>query len=193
MRTLRIVVLSLFLPVSALMAVDQPPPEALLKETLDAVFLVLQDRNLEFEAKKTRISDLVAPMFDFNLMAKLTLGKKHWPRLNGEQQGRFTDLFVQLLKNTYMDRISLYNDETVVFQDPIQQQNKIHVPTKVISGDDSIAMLYKFYLSGNGWKIYDIEIEGVSLIATYRSQFDEVLTNGSVEELLSKLEKPAKT
>jgi phospholipid transport system substrate-binding protein len=81
-----------------------------------------------------------------------------------------------------------YSDVKVVYQSPVQVKNKVHIPTEVISEDTKISMLYKFYQSKDGWKIYDIEVEGVSLIVTYRSQFDHVLRKGSIDDLLIKLE-----
>jgi len=66
------------------------------------------------------------------------------------------------------------------------------VETDLISGNSTISMLFKFFKSCNGWKLYDLEIEGVSLIKTYRSQFDEVLCKGTIDDLLLKLEKPEK-
>ena len=165
----------------------------MLKGKLDSVILVLQSKDLDLQGKRSEISDIVTPMFDFSLMAKLTLGRKYWPGLTKEQKDRFTALFIDLLKNTYLDKISLYTDEKVVYQGTIQVKNKVHVETELISGKNTISMLYKFYKSRNGWKIYDLEIEGVSLITTYRSQFDEVLHKGTIDDLLLKLEKPEKT
>ncbi|MBW1695001.1 MAG: ABC transporter substrate-binding protein, partial [Deltaproteobacteria bacterium] len=73
---------------------------------------------------------------------------------------------------------------------PVQVKNKIHIPTGLVSKDNSISMLYKFYKSNYGWKIYDVEIQGVSIVSTYRAQFKEVLGNGTIDDLLLKLEKP---
>jgi phospholipid transport system substrate-binding protein len=123
----------------------------------------------------------------------LTLGKKHWTAFTRDQQVQFTDLFVKLLKQTYLDRISMYTDERVAFRGSERFNKKVHVSTDLISRDSTISMLYKFYKSKNGWRIYDLEIEGVSLVTTYRTQFDEALRNGSVEDLLLKLEKPQTT
>jgi phospholipid transport system substrate-binding protein len=123
-------------------------------------------------------------------MAKLTLGRKYWPGLSEKNKKEFTDLFVVRLKNTYVDKLSLYNDEKVVYETPVQKGIKIQIPTSVISKNNKIAMLYKMYKSSDGWKIYDIEIEGVSLISTYRSQFYDILNKGTIDDLLLKLKNP---
>jgi phospholipid transport system substrate-binding protein len=170
------------------MAGDSHTAEELLKSKIDAVLTVLQNKKLDTQAKKTEVSEIVSPIFDFSLMAKLTLGKKHWPGIAEEKKKKFTDLFVRLLKDFYLEKMNQYSDVKIVYQSPVQVKNKVHIPTEVISEGTKISMLYKFYQSKDGWKIYDIEVEGVSLIVTYRSQFDLVLRKGSIDDLLIKLE-----
>ena len=162
--------------------------EELLKNKLDAVIAILQKEDLDIESKKKEVAAIVTPIFDFSLMSKLTLGKKHWPALPKEKRERFTELFIELLKKSYLDSITLYSNEKVVFQESIQVKNKVQIPTDLISKDNVYSMLYKFYKSKHGWKIYDLEIQGVSLIRTYRSQFDSVLRNGTIDDLILKLE-----
>ena len=189
MRVLYGLLLLLMIP-AGILAADAPAEvEGLLKSKLDAVAMVLKEENLDIDTKKLQISDIVSPIFDFPLMAKLTMGRKHWSTLNNDQKARFTDLFVKLLKDTYLDKVSLYSDETVSYVESIQIKNKVHVSTELNSKDKKFLILYKFYKSRNGWKIYDIEIEGISLITSYRSQFDQELSKSTVEELLLKMEK----
>jgi phospholipid transport system substrate-binding protein len=149
--------------------------------------VVLQNKNLEQEAKNSQVIDIVAPMFDFSLMAKLTLGRKHWPGLSQANKEKFTELFINRLKESYRDKLMLYTDEMIVYDAPLQVKDKIHIPTNLISKGNQISMLYKLYRSTNEWKIYDIEIQGVSIISTYRSQFDEILRNETIEDLMLKL------
>jgi phospholipid transport system substrate-binding protein len=70
-------------------------------------------------------------------------------------------------------------------------KKKIHAPTYLVSKDKKISILYKFYKAEKNWKIYDLEIQGVSIIRSYRSQFSGILENGTVDDLLLKLENPA--
>lgn len=167
--------------------------QEMLKKRLDSVLVVLQNEKLSFESKKAEISEIVSPMFDFPLMAKLTLGRKHWPTITRQQQEKFTDLFVDLLKQTYLDRISLYTDEQVVIKTAAEVNRKVHIHTDLVSKGDSISMLYKFYRAGNGWKIYDLEIQGVSLIVSYRNQFDQILSTGNIDDLIQQMQQPEKT
>ena len=129
------------------------------------------------------------PIFDFSLMAKLTLGKKYWPMLSTENKEKFAELFTQLLKRSYQEKLIRYTDEKIIFESPSQIENKIQIQTYLISKNEKISMLYKLYKHQNDWKIYDIEIEGVSIIRSYRSQFDHILQTGTVDEFMVKLEK----
>jgi phospholipid transport system substrate-binding protein len=171
-------------------AEDSPSAQALLKENLAAVFAVLGEQDLDREHKEMKVVDIVSPMFDFDLMARLTLGKKHWSGLTDEQKEKFTQLFIKRLRSTYLDRLTLYEDEKVIYEAPIESKRKVHIPTYLVSKDKKISILYLFYESDGLWRIYDLEIQGVSIIRSYRAQFDEILQKDSFENLLIKMEKP---
>jgi len=172
------------------MADDKKEAEELLKGKLEQVILVLEKKDIDQQTKKKEIVEIVTPMFNFSLMSKLTLGKKHWPGLTKKQKDKFTELFTKRLKDSYLEKMMLYTDEKIEYKESVQVKKKVQIPTILISKDNKISMLYKLYKSKQSWLIYDIEIQGVSLISTYRSQFDEVLRNGTVDDLLAKLEKP---
>ena len=195
MRSLLYAVLSLLVLSQTVLADDKSAAEETLKSKLKAVIAVLQKKELELETKKKKIVEIVTPIFDFSLMAKLTLGRKYWPGLAKEKQERFTELFVERLKESYLEKLtrSTYTDEKIVYNAPVEDKKKIHIPTHLISKNSEISMLYKLYKSEQDWKIYDIEIEGVSIITTYRSQFDQVLSKGTIDDLLKKLEEPETT
>ena len=133
--------------------------------------------------------DVVGPIIDFQLMAKLTLGKTNWGRLKEKQQTEFVDLFVARLKKSYLDKSSMYCCVEIAFKTAIKRRNKVYVPIEVETKDSPFKMLYKFYSSSEGWKAYDVEVKGVSLIKSYQAQFAEVLKNGTPEDLLTKLRK----
>jgi phospholipid transport system substrate-binding protein len=169
---------------------DKNAAKELLMAKVEAALSVLQRKDLVQQEKNKQVVKIVEPIFDYNLMAKLTLGRKYWPGLSEKNREKFTDLFVARLKTSYIDKLSLYTDEKVVYDAPVQEGIKIQIPTSVVSKNHRIAMMYKLYKSSNGWKIYDISIEGVSLISTYRSQFYDILSKGTIDDLLLKLEKP---
>jgi len=190
-RILYIFLCMLFLS-QPLIADDKSDAEALVKSKLDAVFAVLQKGDLDQQAKKQEINAIVTPMFDFELMAKLTLGKKHWPGLPREKREKFTELYIEMLKTSYLDKLALYTDEKVIFEPPAQVKKKVHFPTQLVSKDRKTSILYKLYKPGDDWKVYDLEIQGVSIIRSYRSQFSETLKNGTIDDLLLKMERPEK-
>lgn len=174
----------------AAVADDRKDAEKTLKGKLESVIVVLEKKNMDQQVKKKEIVEIVTPIFNFSLMSKLTLGKKHWPGLTKDQKKKFIALFTKRLKDSYLDKMMLYTDEKIEYKESVQVGKKVQIPTVLTSKDSKISMIYKLYKSKQGWRIYDIEIQGVSLISTYRSQFDEILRKKSVDDLLAKLEKP---
>lgn len=191
MKNLLVAVISLLLFYQSAAADDKNEVEKLLKNNLDAVFTVLQKKDLDPQSKNKEIVDIITPMFDFELMARLSLGKKHWPGLSQEKKERFTELFIKRLKASYLNNFTLYTDEKIFYEPSVQVEKKIHTPTYLVSKDKKISILYKFYKAEKNWKIYDLEIQGVSIIRSYRSQFSSILESGTVDDLLLKLENPA--
>jgi phospholipid transport system substrate-binding protein len=187
-RTLMITVAIFLLAVQTVGALETDSVEAMLKGKLDFVFFTLQRSDIQMDEKKALIVENISPIFDFSLMGKLTLGKKNWSGLTQEQRKTFIVTFTDVMKASYSDKLALYTDEEIkILPTQLPKANKAIIPTELISKDSRYAMLYKFYKSKNGWKIYDIELQGVSLIATYRTQFNQVLTEKGFEELIIKL------
>ena len=182
---------SLLLLSQAVTADDKSAAEEFLKSNLDAVFAVLQNKDLSPQARNSEVVEIVTPMFDFTLMGKLSLGKTYWPELSPDQRERFTELFVERLRRSYLNKLTAYTDEKIIYESPVAVKKKVHMPTLLISKGKKISMLYKLYPTNNSWKIYDVEIEGVSIIRSYRSQFNEILQKGTFDELLQKMERPA--
>ncbi len=182
---------SLLLLSQAVTADDKSAAEEFIKSNLDAVFTVLQNKDRSQETRNSEVEKIVTPMFDFTLMGKLSLGKTYWPELSPDQRERFTELFVERLRRSYLNRLAAYTDEKIIYESPVAVKKKVHMPTLLISKGKKISMLYKLYPTNNSWKIYDVEIEGVSIIRSYRSQFNEILQKGTFDELLQKMERPA--
>jgi len=187
MRYLLSTILCVLLFASPTLADAPDDVRELLKIKIDAVVVLLQDKTVEKTHRNELILDIITPVFDYQTMAKLSLGKKHWPSLSQEQQVTFTDRFSKRLQASYLEKLDLYSDEKVLYGTAQAEGKQVHVPTTLISKGSKIEMLYKFYSSAAGWKIYDVEIGGVSVIQTYRSQFDGVLSAGTIDDLLEKL------
>lgn len=161
----------------------------LLKERFDDIIPTLENKDLDDETKKGIIEDIVKPIFDFPLMSKLALGRASWMAMAKEDQERFSELFTKILKQAYFSKILGYADEDIIIEGSDQVEKKVYIFTFIVSKDEKTSVLWKFYQSDTGWKVYDIEVEGVSLIQTYRSQFTESLQEMTVKELMVKMEK----
>ena len=158
--------------------------EAHVKEVLD----VLRNPALQGEAnkkvKEEKIETIANEMFDYVALSKLTLGRS-WRDFNKEQQKEFVSLYRSILKKAYMDKILAYTDEQVVFdRDIMLSENKAEVHTRIITKSAEIPINYRLYLKDGQWKVYDVIVEGISLVQNYRTQFREILANNSPEEVL---------
>ena len=169
---------------------DPNDPNELLSTKWKSIISILQNKKFNQQTKEEYIKKTVSPYFDFPLMAKLALGREHWPKLTTAQSEKFTGLFTERLKTSYGKKLALYKDEKVVIKPKMQKNNTVYIPTELVSQDRKVDILYKIRRLDNGWKIYDVEIQGVSVLLTYRSQFDDILSRGTVEDLLARLEKP---
>ena len=182
-------VLGLLILSHTVAADDKTTAENALKSKLNAAIAVLQKEDVDLQVKTKEIEEIMAPIFDFSLMAKLTLGRNYWHKLNNGDRQRFIKLFTQVFKMSYLQKLIRYTDEKIIFEAPIQIKKKVQIPTHLVSKDQKTSILYKLYESQNNWKIYDIEIQGVSIIRSYRSQFIPILQNGTIEDLMQELEK----
>jgi len=163
----------------------------LLETKWNSVIAVLRNKDLDQKLKEKIIDKIISPVFDTELMAKLALGRTNWPKLTAPQQKRFTELFSERLKSFYQEKTTLYTDEKVLFKPGKQEKNNIIIPMVLISDNSEDEILYKLHKMDKSWKIYDVEIQGVSILQTYRAQFDDILRRGTSKDLLTELEKPS--
>jgi len=168
---------------------DPNDPNELLRAKWDAIISVLQNKDIDEKDKESQIDEIVSPLFDFPLMAKLALGRKHWPKLPPPQREKFTRLMAERLKASYVEKITLYTDDKDLIKSAVKKKRTIYIPMELISNEKTVAMLYKLRRADERWKVYDVQIQGVSILLTYRSQFDDILRRSSVEDLLARLEK----
>ncbi|MDH5560492.1 MAG: ABC transporter substrate-binding protein [Deltaproteobacteria bacterium] len=170
-----------------LMADDVQDITKMTRDKIQVVIQILRDKKIGKETRDKRIIEAANPFFDFKKMASISLGKKYWTEMNKAQKQEFSDLFVTRLQESYLEKLDLYTDEEVTVADAKKVKNRIHILTQLVSKDDKKDMLYKFYKTKKGWKVYDVVILGVSVVQTYRSQFDGILRKGSIEDLLTKM------
>ena len=143
-------------------------------------------------AKRDKIRKIIGEMFDFTTLSKLTLGR-YWKKFSPDEQKEFVSLYQSILEKVYMDRILEYTGEKVSFTKEIMlSKKKAEVRSELITASKSIPIDYRMYLKDGEWKAYDLVIEGVSLVKNYRSQFNQILSKESPQELLEKLQKKVK-
>jgi phospholipid transport system substrate-binding protein len=167
------------------------PLEA-VRTKVDDVLGVLRDPSLKDKSaekiREKRVRSIIDELFDYSELSKRTLGK-NWAKLNSEQQKEFSDLFSTHLGNVYIDRILAYSDEKVVFDKAKKRKDRALVYSRVVTQSKDIPIDYRMFQTKGQWKVYDVVIEGVSLVKNYRSQFREMLKKEKPEYLLETLRK----
>jgi phospholipid transport system substrate-binding protein len=166
-----------------------------VKTNVNSVLDVLRDPRLKGEAagkaKEQRIEAAADRLFDFVELSKRTLGLT-WNKFTQEQRKEFVMLFRTILKDAYIDKITAYDNEQVNFtKEASLTETTAEVRSVVISKSGGVPIDYRVIKVDNEWKVYDVVIEGVSLVGNYRSQFREILGNNPPETLLDSLRKKA--
>jgi phospholipid transport system substrate-binding protein len=164
-----------------------------LKATIDQVMNILRDPSLkgddQAEKRRASLRQVIHERFSFAKMSQLSLAR-HWKKRSEEEKKTFVELFGQLLEQTYISKVESYNDERVVYLKEFVKKKRAQVNTTVITGTLEIPIDYRLYQSPDGaWMVYDIIIEGVSLVGNYRSQFDQILQKDPYEKLVEELKK----
>ena len=187
LEVLLIVLMIVPLPVVAAQALQS------IETRVNKALEVLRNPALKHETAKERkekkIRSIVDEIFDYTDPSKRTLSF-HWKDSPPEQQKEFTRLFGRLLGGVYMDKILSYTDEKVTFgKETRLSEDTTEVESEIVTQTRSIQVRYRLILQEGDWKVYDVFIEGVSLVQNYRSQFRQILRKETPEELLSILRK----
>ena len=161
-----------------------------LKISIDRLIALLSDDNLKAPEKKLerreKIFDVVRSRFDFVEMGKRSLAR-HWKGLSQENRNKFVDAFSKLIQNSYILKIERYGDEQVIFKGERTKTKYYYVFTELVSGQKKIPMNYSMHAVGDSWLVYDVSIEGVSLIKNYRTQFARTMKKEKFAGLMSKI------
>jgi phospholipid transport system substrate-binding protein len=164
-----------------------------VKANVNSVIEAMRDPKLKGEAgkkaKEQRIIAAADKMFDFVELSKRTLGL-NWNKFTSEQRKEFVELFKTILKDAYIDKITAYTDEKVNFtKETALSETTVEVQSVVATKSAQVPIYYRVIKKDSEWKVYDVVIEGVSLISNYRTQFREILGNNPPETLLETLRK----
>ena len=169
-------------------------PQALVKDASDRMLQALKDNKDKIEEDPKfvygLVDDILLPNFDFAKMSKLALGK-NWRKANAEQRIEFIEEFRLLLVRTYSTAMLEYTDEEIVFlpfRDDLAKK-KVKVKMEILqAGGPSIPMALSMYLNKEqAWKVYDVKIDGISLVTNYRSTFAAEIRKGGIKKLIENL------
>lgn len=163
-------------------------PRAIMEETAEKVVAILARRDRPSEERVEEIKEIAYEIFDFQTMSKLVLAR-NWRKLDSEQRIEFVEEFRRHLSRTYGSRLDRYNQEKVdVYGAQVEPRNDVTIKTRILGGEfDRAEVAYRFREREDQWRIIDVVIEGVSLVSNYRSQFAEVLSSGTIDDLLARL------
>jgi phospholipid transport system substrate-binding protein len=175
-------------------AEEMPAPQALVKTASDEMLAALKTNKEDIEADSTKIYPLVEsillPHFDFEKMSKLALGK-NWRVATDAQQARFIEEFRLLLVRTYATALLEYSNEEIrmlPFRDDVSTK-RVTVPMEVVQpAGPAIPMALSLYETDDmSWKVYDVKIDGISLVTNYRSSFATEIRQGGMDKLIESL------
>ncbi|HXJ80363.1 MAG TPA: ABC transporter substrate-binding protein [Candidatus Methylomirabilis sp.] len=180
-----VVVLSPAREVSAGIPTDQ------LKGAIDRVVKTLEDPALKGEGKlperRRAIRKVADDIFDFTEISRRALAR-HWQGLSEKQRDEFVGLFADLLERSYISKIELYGGEKIVYANERVDGDVATVGTKIITKNGTdVPVDYRMAKRGPRWLVYDVNIEGVSLVSNYRTQFNKIIQTASYDELVHKL------
>ena len=187
-----VMTLSLFvLTVPVIHAGDVEDINSMVKKKVSVIFDLLGKQDIEKNERNEKIVGELNEIMDFKLAAYLSMGK-HWKKITTKQKKEFVETFQQYINNYIVEKIDLYTNQKIDIGDSkIVKKGRAELEIGILSGGETLQVNFKLRKNKKKeWRVYDVDIEGVSLITTFRSQFSGVLKNSSFEELLEKLKNP---
>ena len=164
-----------------------------MTKKIDNVLLVLEKKELSLSQKGEEIIKIIDEVFDYELMARISLGKETWNSISEQKQKEFTKIFENKLKKSYIEKLELYNDQKVqIIALKPYNNTRLQLETQLVGKEGNYQINYNFYNKAKDseqWLIYDVDLVGVSIIQTYRQQFAGLLKEKSFDEMLVLLEK----
>jgi len=163
---------------------------AAIKTTIKQMFVILNDEELKTpgraEERHQQLEKVIGNRIAYDEMAKRSLGPQ-WAQLNEEERQEFVRLYAQLLRDTYSSRFDRYSDEKVEFLQETLQGDYAEVRTRLTSSKFTLDVDYRMLQRAGDWRVYDIVVDGISLVHSYREQFAKIIRTYSYEELVTKL------
>lgn len=166
------------------------PPTDQLQPAMEQVIRTLEDpalRGPERTAERRRaLRAATDEVFDWTEMARRALGR-HWQERSPAEQEEFVALFRDLIERAYAERIERYSGEKVRVAGEVVEGDQATVRTRIATKGQEVPVDYRLIRRGDRWRVYDVAVEGISLVANYRTQFNEVIRASSYQELVRKL------
>lgn len=164
-----------------------PQPQEQVETMINSVLSVLQQAELTADQKREQVSGRVQEFLNVASMSQRTLGS-YWQGASEEQRQRFSDLFVKVLEGTYLNRIGEYTDGKVQYLQQRVKGDKAIIDTKIVTTDLAIPVQYKMIFENDTWQVFDVVIEGVSLIRNYRASYGEIIRKEGYDGLFALME-----
>jgi len=166
-------------------------PTEQLRGSIDLVLKIVTDPELKKEARtaerRKRIRTVVNQIFDFSEISQRSLGR-HWQARTPAEREQFVALFGDLLENSYISKIESYSGEKIQYPGDVIDGDLAVVKTRIVTKQATeIPIDYRMFLNGGRWAVYDVSIEGISLIGNYRTQFNAVVQRSGYPDLVAKL------
>jgi phospholipid transport system substrate-binding protein len=162
-------------------------PTIVVKETIDEVMRLVTDEDLKKSEQLSRrrllLEEAIGQRFSFSEMAKRTLAA-HWANRREEEREEFVRLFQALLSKTYAGKIENYSGEEVRYLKERRKDSYAEVQTLIVSPKTEITLNYRLLLKDDIWWVYDVVVNGVSLVQNYRSQFARIIHRSSYQDLV---------
>ncbi len=163
-------------------------PLSVVRTTVNQALAVLRDTSTPLAQRQDKLRQIVAGTFDFTEMAKSALGY-HWKQITPAQQQEFTNAFVAFIEDSYLSKINDYRGQQVTFGTVSNDGPQYaQVSTNIVQpSGDAIRVNYRLLQEGGTWKIYDVTVDAISIIANYRNQFNRVMNNKGYDTLIADL------
>lgn len=194
LKSLFKVLLLVLFAITSANAMKQDEIQSVMTKKIDSVLTILEQKNVPFSKKGEQIIKIIDEVFDYELMARIALGKETWDTLSEQKQKEFTKIFETKLKNSYIEKLELYNDQKVKIIGLNPYKNaRLQLETELLGKEGTYKINYNFYNKSKDseqWLIYDVDLVGVSIIQTYRQQFAGLLKEKTFDEMLVLLENP---
>jgi phospholipid transport system substrate-binding protein len=187
--------LAAWIMVAGAVAAPAMGPRETVESSVGRVITLLQDADTvksdstRHSDRRTEVRKLARELFDFEEVTRRTLSR-HWAARSADERAEFVALFTELLERSYVTRVEAYAGESITYIGEAVDAGYATVRSKILTDRRSeITLDYRLHLRDGRWRVYDLQIDGVSFVSTYRSQFDRIIQAESYAALLERMRK----